>query len=327
MAFKIDEDIVERHLRKILNSYYDDVFETSEYYNVRCNVCGDSEKDIYKKRGFLLKTRDPWVYYCHNCHTSTSVISWMKEHYTGYYKDMILEVMQNKSNSNDDGYSFKQKKSAVERDEKEDTEGFKPLTQFDDCVEYCESRRIPREIYRRWFYATKGIYKGRIMIMFRKPNGKIHYYQGRSFNNKGGVKYLSRFGDHISIYNYYNVDPEKPVPMLEGPIDSDFVENAIAVTGLKLKDEALDRFKRLYFMLDNDDSANKKVHKLLKEKRYVFNWSKFLKKYRCVGEVKDVNDFILKNVDGITKLTWKMIEPYFTNNPMDKIYFIIKKKK
>ena len=327
MDFKIDDGILERHVRIILNAYYSDVFETSEYYNIRCNVCGDSKKDKYKKRGFILKANDPWVYFCHNCNVSTSVTSWMKEHYSTNYKNMMIDVMRNKPAGEERTYNFKKKDCVVDRDEKQDTKHFKPITKFKACVDYCESRKIPYDVYSKWRYATGGVFSGRIIITFVKPNGKVYYYQGRSFDNKAGVKYLSRFGDHkVTIYNYYCVDADKPVPVLEGPIDCAFVENSIAVTGLKLKGDILDKFKKIYFLLDNDESANKKALKLLKEKKYVFNWQKFLKDHKCKG-VKDVNDFILKNNHGIEKFTWELIEPYFTNSYGDRIYFPVKKKK
>jgi hypothetical protein len=100
-----------------------------------------------------------------------------------------------------------------------------------------------------------------------------------------------------------------------------FGENSIAVTGLRLKGDILQKFKEVYFLLDNDLSANKKVHKLLDKRSYVFNWKKVLKDYKGKTEVKDVNDFILNNTKGITILTWDIISPYFTNKISDKIYF------
>jgi hypothetical protein len=323
--FEISDDILEKHVRIVLNSNFgsDDVFETTDYYNIRCNVSGDSTHDKYKKRGFILKSRSKWVYYCHNCNVSTTVVKWMKEYFPANYKSMMMEIMMNNKKSYNDKYDFKKKTGANERDEEEDTKGFKKITLFPDCVEYCESRKIPKDIYTKWYYAIDGVYKGRIIITFIKnKNNKVYYYQGRSFNNKKGVKYLSRFGEHIGIYNYYNVNVNEPVVLLEGPIDSCFVENSIAVTGLKLKGDVLDKFPTLYFLLDNDSSGRKKAQKLLLEKKYVFNWIKFLDKYKCDGDVKDVNDFILKNHDNISKLTWDIIGEFFTNNNVDKLFFI-----
>ena len=44
--------------------------------------------------------------------------------------------------------------------------------------------------------------------------------------------------------------------------------------------------------------------------------------YSDNGDVKDVNDFILKNKDNILKLEWSIIKNYFTNKISDKIFFI-----
>jgi len=323
MAIKFDDAIIEKHVRAILNSSFPEVYETSDAYNFRCNICGDSKSDKYAKKAYILKNRHPWVYYCHrgDCGVSTTVVKWMKEYFPEHYKRLMMDVMRQNCPTQTDSYNFKIKSSATERDERVDTDGFVRLTTRQDCVDYCEKRKIPRRIYRKWYYCTSGIYNGRIIITFRKPNGKIYYYQARTFNNKNGVKYLSRFGDHVSVYNYYVVDENKPVPVLEGPIDSIFVENSIAVTGLKVKGDHLDKFKFLYFLLDNDKSGIEKSKKLLEQHKYVFNWTKFLKNYRTDSNIKDVNDFILHNTDGIEKLTWEIIEPYFTNNIMDKIFF------
>ncbi|RKY69500.1 MAG: hypothetical protein DRQ24_10700 [Candidatus Latescibacterota bacterium] len=224
--------------------------------------------------------------------------------------------------------NIKKVKSSQERDEKEDTKHFKSILKFEDCVQFCENRKIPKEVYSKWYYSVGGLYKGRIIIPFRNnATGKIYYYQGRKFNNKIGVKYLSRYGIHNSVYNYYNVDKDKPVIILEGPIDSIFVANSVAVTGLKLKDDRLNDFKQKYFMVDNDNSGNKNAIKLLKLRKYVFNWSKFLKDHKCNRDIKDVNDFIMYNNENIDILTWDMISSYFTNNITDKIYFPVDKQK
>jgi len=331
MNLYYDEFILERHVRSLLSRNFTEVFETSEFYNVRCNVCGDSKTDKFKKRGYLLKTKEPWVYYCHNCQVSMSVPNWMKEYYNDDYKRYMSDVIRQNKQSIMDSKQYnniKTVKGSQERNEKEDTRHFKSILKFDDCIEFCENRKIPKDVYSKWYYAINGLYKGRIIIPFRNnETNKIYYFQGRKFNNKNGVKYLSRYGDHNSIYNYYNVDKSLPVIILEGPIDSIFVENSIAVTGLKLRSAELDEFSKKYFMVDNDNSGNKQAIKLLKKRKYVFNWSKFLKDHKCIKTVKDVNDFILHNTEDITYLTWDMLSPYFTNNIIDKIFFPVEKEK
>ena len=169
------------------------------------------------------------------------------------------------------------------------------------------------------------MFKGRIIIPFFNDKGRIYYYQGRKFNNEYGVKYLSRFGNHdVNIYNYYNVDMTKYVIILEGPIDAIFVENAIALTGLKVSDKLVSDIPKKVFLLDNDISGNKKALKLLSKGNNVFIWEKFLKRYECSSEVKDVNDFVLYNKEGIIKLTLDIIKPFITNKSCDKIFFPVK---
>lgn len=324
---KIDIMLVDKHIRNVLFQEIgiNNVYETCDYYNIKCNICGDSKQNEHLKRGYILKNDDGFTYYCHNCRKSISAIKWLKEYFHSHYKQMMIDFMSAKKSKNDN-YDFTQKKGASERDEKEDTKHFKNIMKYPECVKYCEDRKIPKDVYKHWFYATGGIYHGRIIITFRNAQNKVYYYQGRALNVKNGLRYMSRFGDHNSIYNYFNIDITKPVILLEGPIDSIFVENAIAVTGLKLKDEKLKKFKKLFHLLDNDKSGMEETIKLVKEYKWCFNWCKFLKDYPCVG-VKDVNNFILQNTHGIEKLTWDIIEKYFSNNIKDFVDVDIKLKK
>ena len=100
------------------------------------------------------------------------------------------------------------------------------------------------------------------------------------------------------------------------------IVSIVAVTGLKIDDERLNDFKYKYFLLDNDRDAKSTSIKLLLKGNYVFNWTLFLKDHKCNAPIKDVNDFIIHNQEGITELTFEMLEPYFTKNLYDKIYFV-----
>lgn len=324
MAIPIIDSYLVKYYIEIILGGFNDVYATSESYNFKCNICGDSKKDKFKKRGYIVLDKGVYWYYCHNCQSALPVTMWMKKYYHHFYKQMIIEVMK-KTKEYDcvESTNYKEIEKKPVRDEKEDTKGFEKLKYHQNCIDYCESRQIPKEVYLSWYYCVSGFYEGRIIITFRDNNGKIYYYQGRKFTKtKSNMKYLSRFGDHNNIYNYYNVDADKPVVILEGPIDSIFVENSIAMTGLKLTDKKLDKFQQKYFLLDNDESGYKKSMKWLEKGIFVFNWKKFLKNYNVTKEVKDVNDFIMYNISGINKLTIDMIMPYFTNNINDKLYFI-----
>ena len=325
--FSTDENIdnillVQSEVKNILNTYFKDVYENGESFNFRCNVCGDSKKSKFLKRGHIYKTKTPWEYHCYNCGAHYSnVLFWIKEYFPYNFTELKANMRRNAVPEEKSYDNIKYEKES-EENEQETTKSFKKATKYEAVVEYCEKRRIPKEIYSKWFYAEDGKFADRMIIPFYDHNGKIYYYQGRAMNDWMIPKYKSRKGsNHISIYGYYLVDRTKPVVILEGPIDSLFVENAIGVTGLKVKDPRLVEFEQKYFLLDNDPDARKVCCKLIDAGQYVFNWDKFLSDHKYEGKIKDVNDFILKNKDGIDRLTWDLIGPYFTKKSFDKISF------
>jgi hypothetical protein len=330
-----DSLLLDMEVKSVLNTHFTHVYDSGKYYNFRCNVCGDSKTDKKKKRAYILRTKEPMTYYCHNCQISTTVDKWMREHFPFNYKNYVRELMKNrdadkpeKKKEIDYSNIKKRRQQKVKGNtEKKYTRFFKPITKYPHAVKICEDRMIPKSVYEKWFYCTNdkhkdNKYRDRIIITFRNEDDKIYYYQGRAIHHWQIPKYKSRIGDYNNIYNYYNVDKEKPVVVIEGPIDSAFVTPSIAVTGLKIGDERLDDFKHKYFLLDNDKDAKRNSIKLLLNGNYIFNWSSFLQHHKCDVPIKDVNDFILHNKEGIKRLTFTMLEPYFTKDLYDKIYFI-----
>jgi len=322
--------LMESEIRNILNTYFRDVYETNDYFNFRCNYCGDSQKSKYKKRGYIIKDASGWYYKCHNCGKSAGIMWWMKTNFPVNFKHFISGCLKNKR---EDEQSQKteipvyknimtQKKTA--HDESSIIKTFKNIMKFDIAVEYCEKRKIPKEVYSKWFYCESGKFRGRLIIPFYNDKNKIHYYQGRAILPGIEPRYDSRKGSNLnSIYNYYLVDCDEWVTVLEGPIDATFVDNSVALTGVhkSFDDELMNRFTKKRYLLDNDKDGRAKSLTLIMNGEKVFNWKKFLKDYEC-DSVKDVNEFILKNPKGITKLTMDIMNPYFTNSYFDKAYFL-----
>lgn len=327
---EFEKDIaLERQIRLVLSTF-DNVVEGSDYFNFRCQICGDSKKSKSKKRGYILKKRKPWVYFCHNCFYKKTVEQWLKEFFPQYYKDYYSELIRSKENKKQEPLPKLKNPTVRKRSpEKQHTKFFVPILKganqlFERAINLCEERKIPEDIWVKWFVATDGMYKNRLIIPFFDDKGKIYYYQGRSLFPNMEPKYLSRPGDHNSIYNYYNVDNSKPVVVLEGPIDSNFVENSVAVTGVKIEDKNLKKFKHKRWLIDQDNETNdtkKKTIELLSKGEYVFNWQKFIKTYSLPKRPKwDLNDVILY-LDK-DKFTYEELETFFTNSIYDKVFFI-----
>lgn len=331
MAYNLLEDLenqqlIELEVRNILNTYFDSPFENSEHFHFRCNVCGDSKDNKFKRRGYILKTRTPWLYYCHNCGYSRSVKTWMKTYFPNNYQS-LKEKAYRGENPSVDVASFKNiktyKPKLEAQDEKTLVKSFKKIDKFPFVVDYCETRKIPKSVYSKWFFAEEGPFENRLIIPFYDTKGGIYYYQGRAMYSWMLPKYKSRKGSECNnIYNFYFVNREQPVAILEGPIDSIFTQNSIGVTGLKVKDKRLVNFPNRFYLLDNDTSGRKTCLKLIDAGEKVFNWTKFLSMHRCEGTVKDVNDFIRYNKEGITELTYEMMKDCITNGIADKRDFL-----
>lgn len=323
---QFDEEVaLERQIRLILSSF-ENVIESYDYYNFRCPICGDSKKSRSKKRGYILKKRKPYMYFCHNCFYKKTVVQWMKEYYPHNYKDYFKELL----NKNEKPLpKIKNPKKRKRNPEKENTKYFVPINKgmtpiFAKAIRLCIDRKIPEEVWSKWFVATDGMYKNRLIIPFFDNNNKIYYYQGRALYDYMEPKYLSRAGDYISIYNFYNVDRTKPVIILEGPLDSVFVENSVAVTGVKIEDKNLKVFKQKRFLIDLDcetDETKEQTLKLLTKGEYVFCWKWFIKKYNLPKRAKwDINDVLLYlNKE---RFSYDELEPFFTNSIFDKVFFI-----
>lgn len=320
---------LERQIVSILNCNFKPFSSGKNYYNFRCNVCGDSLKHKSKRRGYILKKIDkPWHFFCHNCQVSMSVIKWMKEYFPLNYREYIKEILSNKKEPliKHTVVKYINKENISE---KEDIKFFIPILKgngklFEDTIKLCKDRLIPENVWEKWFIAIDGKYKNRLIIPFFDNKGKIYYWQGRALKDWMIPKYLSRLGDHFNnIYNYYIVDKSKEVICLEGPIDCEFIENSVALTGLKYHDDKIKVFKNPFFLFDDDKDGKKKTLKLLESGKYVFNWSKFKKDLNLPDREKwDINDTIIY-LNKKNKFTFEELKPYFTNSIFDRVYFII----
>jgi hypothetical protein len=119
-----------------------------------------------------------------------------------------------------------------------------------EAVKYLRGRKIPSEYLEefRWvpnfqawtnelmpgkFSPESMRYEhGRVIIPFFTREKKLFAYQGRSLE-PDGVRYISINLDdsHAMIYNLEKVDFSQTIYALEGPLDSTFLSNSVAIAG------------------------------------------------------------------------------------------------
>ena len=296
---------------------------------IECVYCGDKRL----KGTLFLTNNNNWAYICWkaSCPCSGHAISaekWLKKVDSYLYEQYIKELYKQIDKPND---TFKnkaieaqlkaEKQEKLELEEKkrtdmEATKKFLPILIPSGiskiALGYCKKRMIPENVYKKFFVCNEGKYKGRLFIPFYKKDGKISFFQGRSLYKYIEPKYMSKIGN-TALYNFDFIDKSKEIVVLEGPIDSMFIENATATCGAGSSGNLDSQLVGLncFYLFDNDEAGNKKAGQKVREGKSVFIWSKFLNDYGLT-DVKDINDVIIK-LNKKDKFKFEELRPYFTN--------------
>lgn len=218
--------------------------------NCRCPVCGDSSKSKGKARGYFFVKNNNFFYKCHNCGIGYSIYNFLQQIAPSLCKDYSLERFcagENRGNY--------KKPLAVDvypvAAEKPVGYSFTYLSELPDnhkAVNYVLSRGIPKD---KWEdigytedistlaeefdekYIDRFSKEDRLVVVIRNNKG-ICGFQCRSFNPKvtKGLKYFTLKRDGETCYYGSNtVDISRKYYVLEGPINSMFIPNAIATLG------------------------------------------------------------------------------------------------
>lgn len=302
---------------------------------VNCPFCGD--KDL--KGTLWLTNTYRWCYTCWraSCRCADHGIlatKWLKEVNSSLYDQYVEEL---KSYGKKDKKEVDALKAIIERKraddlikEKQDlqraiekdrkaTRFFKKIDKPGKyqlaAIHFCKSRLIPEEVWKRFYYCDEDKYRGRVIIPFYDKDGKIEFFQGRTLDKDNDVKYLSRVGS-TALYNWDFVDKERPIAVLEGPINSMFVENSTATVGAGSSGEIDDKLKNLncWFIFDNDKGGRKNAWKRVNQGRPVFMWSSFIFDYNLPSDINDINDVIMY-LKRRKKFTIEELRRYFTRYP------------
>lgn len=330
-------------LREMVRCEMSNVKRTSKGFAFNCPICGEK-----RQRATLMIDNSSYGFVM-NCFNSgdceladsggMSAIKFLKKYHKPYYTKWVKECMkmhnedaaakeERKKRAAQEAYMVERKVPIIQpKMGKPDISNLKEFIQkngenIQKCVsirdhqpaiDWCKSRMIPAEVYMTWLYIPEdsGKLSDRIIIPFDNPKGQIYFFQARTLGN-GIPKYLNAVSTLRPIYNYYEADFDKPVMIVEGPIDSLFLENSIALLGTKYNDELLAPIKQKYFIFDNDSAGRTEAIKQLEKGEYVFLWKKFIRNFVFVKDKVDINNLavLLKK----ELFTFEEMKPYFTNN-------------
>ena len=223
-------------------------------WNFRCPYCGDSQKSRTKARGFVFRKKNDLFFKCHNCGVGASLGNLIKTVDSKSYKDYIFERYKKgvKTNNPEPEFHFNvpvfRKKGILKG-----LKSIKDLPKEHPARCIVEQRRLPIEslsdlyLCESFYKFTNTIIKGkfpslggdhpRLIIPFRGEDGEVFAYQGRAFGDEQ-PKYITIKidADRDKIFGLDKVDKSKPIYVVEGPLDSLFLDNCIAMAGADFND-------------------------------------------------------------------------------------------
>ena len=211
-------------------------------YNFRCPICGDSQKNKNKTRGYIYQVKNNTNFKCHNCGASMSFNNFVKTIDPTLHKQYTLE----KFKEGHTGRNF-----VVEAPKLEFTKPvFKKSINLPKASsnpiakEYLLNRKIdPDKFYfadkfMEWTNTQKRTFdtitrdESRIVIPMYDSDKNLIGFQGRALE-KSFTKYITVMLDEEApkVYGLDGIDKTSPVYITEGPFDSTFVRNSIAMCG------------------------------------------------------------------------------------------------
>ena len=275
-------------------------------YNFRCPLCGDSQKNKSKARGYLYRVKTNTNFKCHNCGVNISFNSFLKSQDPVLHKEYTFEKFK-------EGHSGKNfvvdvSEALVEK-VKESKPTFKKRVKLDlpnaFDVNLSKIYLHSRAIFEGEFYYTDNFkefantirpgtfestkYGEERIVIPLKRDGKLIGVQGRALSSNP-IKYITVMIDdeQPKIYGLDSINPDLPVYVVEGPLDSTFLDNSVALCGSDGDVGCLEG-SDLIFVYDNEP-RNKEIVKRIE--RHIESGDKVVIWPNKVQE-KDINDMVL----------------------------------
>jgi transcription elongation factor Elf1 len=316
-------------------------------WNFSCPICGDSQKNKTKARGYVFPKGNNLFYRCHNCGVSISVGNFIKAVDESLYKEFVLEKYKSGETNNTRSANTILNIPSPRFDKLDKQKVFEHAEWVDKlpsghfCLVYCVKRQIPSNILSKLLFTPH--YKqfcdtlvpnhgktivddARLVIPFYDEYNELIAVSGRALETGDKtLRYITlRTNDSQDklIFGMDRVDLNQTVKIVEGPVDSLFLKNCIASgdANLVLCADAISSDK-IVLIFDNEP-RNKEIVKMMQNaiglKYDVVIWPD------TIGG-KDINEIILsgKSQDEIEEIissnTFRGIEAQLKFNMWKKV--------
>lgn len=279
-------------------------------YNFRCPVCGDSQKDETKTRGYFYPGKANLRFKCHNCGANESFYDFLKRQDPGLFEEYKMELFKERGVGKRTTRHKTREIPQPKKRKKLQLFGMKRVTELPDdhpARAYLSGRMIPVRTWDDIFYVDQiedvahqmAAYKEtrfdrspRIMLPFINREGVVTHIQGRAIVPVDKSKrYITlEIEEHEpKIFGLSRIRPgTQNILVVEGPLDSLFLPNTIAMGGADLGSGGLDP-KHTTFVFDNEPRNREiigRMEKVIDRGFGVCVWGKDVVD-------KDINDMVL----------------------------------
>jgi transcription elongation factor Elf1 len=278
-------------------------------YNFRCPICGDSQRNKNKARGYLYQVKNNTNFKCHNCGVNISFNNFLKQIDSVIYKQYTFEKFKDgKTGRNftveEPVFNFEAPKFKPKLD-------LPKASENSTATEYLVKRKLnPHNYYyaekfKSWTNSLKEVFddttkdEPRIIIPLFYQNTLVGF-QGRALG-PSKIKYITVMlnDDAPKIYGLDEIQKDKTVYITEGPFDSTFIHNSIALCGA---DGDVDKWGigDCVWIYDNEPRNREilsRISRVIETGQKVVIWPSTIKE-------KDLNDMVLSglNIQSVIEL-------------------------
>ena len=274
----------------------------ADLYNFRCPICGDSKKNKSKTRGYLYAVKANTNFKCHNCGASMSLNNFLKHVDPAVHKQYVMEKFKEGHTGRSfvteepefkfEAPKFKKKLKLPKASENPKSSGYLTARKLNpDDFYYAEHFKKFVNSLKQTFDDTKHDEERIIIPLYYEKN--LIGLQGRSIN-PNPVKYITVMldDDAPKIYGLDNIRRDAPVYITEGPFDSTFIRNAIAMCGA---DADISRWgiSNPVWIYDNEPrnrEITNRISKTIDSGQSVVIWPESI-------DDKDINDMVMNGLD------------------------------
>ena len=274
----------------------------SDLYNFRCPICGDSKKNKSKTRGYLYSMKADVNFRCHNCGASMTFSSFLKQQDPVLHKQYVFERFKDGTTGRATvveepkfefkAPKFKKKINLPKASENPSANGYLTARKLNsNDFYYAENFKKFVNTLKPTFEDTRYDEERIIIPLYYQKN--LIGLQGRSLG-PSKVKYITVMinDDAPKIYGLDNIRTDAPVYVTEGPFDSTFIRNSVAMCGA---DADVSRWgiSNPVWIYDNEPRSSEIVRRIgntIDSGESLVIWP------NGIGD-KDINDMVMSGLD------------------------------